>query len=148
MAGWTFSSTPQCRSAQVFLKTPILTNGSASSRSTRMGLALALACRPHLKKSPAPAIVHVASLAGTHGYANSGPYGPSKAALITLSWQMALEWAVDNIRGNVVIPGTIMTPAVSHATSPRSRWRRGPNRFRSVDCHSPSELADVPFATG
>lgn len=80
-------------------------------------LMLARACLPHLRASPHAAIVHAGSLAGVNGYARSGSYGPSKAALITLSRQMALEWAVDNIRVNVVIPGTILTPALDRDLS-------------------------------
>ena len=41
----------------------------------------------------ASAIVNTASLAGVHGYSQGGAYGPSKAALTTLSRQMAHEWA-------------------------------------------------------
>ena len=80
--------------------------------NVRGALQLALACLPHLKKSVSPAIVHVGSLAGVAGYARSGSYGPSKAALMTLSRQMALEWAIHGIRVNVVVPGTVDTPAV------------------------------------
>lgn len=85
--------------------------------NVRSALELALECLPHLRKSPSPAIVFAGSLAGTHGYARSGSYGPSKGALITLSKQMALEWAVDNVRVNVVIPGTIVTPALTRDLS-------------------------------
>jgi NAD(P)-dependent dehydrogenase (short-subunit alcohol dehydrogenase family) len=77
-------------------------------------LLLARSCLPHLRKSPSPAIVNVASLAGITGYPRTAAYGPSKAALITLSRQMALEWAVDRIRVNVVIPGTVDTPLTRH----------------------------------
>lgn len=73
-------------------------------------LLMARACLPHLRKSPAAAIVNVSSLAGGRGYANGGAYGPSKAALISLSRQMALEWAAYGIRVNCVNPGTIDTP--------------------------------------
>lgn len=73
-------------------------------------LLMARACLPHLRKSPAAAIVNVSSLAGGRGYANGGAYGPSKAALVSLSRQMALEWAADGIRVNCVSPGTIDTP--------------------------------------
>ena len=73
-------------------------------------LMLANACLPHLRNSQAAAIVNVASLAGLHGYPKGGAYGPSKAALITLSRQMALEWAHEGVRVNVVNPGTIDTP--------------------------------------
>ncbi|KVQ63000.1 SDR family NAD(P)-dependent oxidoreductase [Burkholderia territorii] len=73
-------------------------------------LLLARACLPHLKKSRAASIVHIGSLAGRHGYPLGGAYGASKAALMTLSRQMALEWAEYGIRVTVVVPGTIDTP--------------------------------------
>lgn len=73
-------------------------------------LLLGRSCLPHLRKSKAAAIVNVASLAGRSAYPNGGPYGPSKAALISLTQQMALEWVADGIRVNVVSPGTIDTP--------------------------------------
>lgn len=73
-------------------------------------LLLARSCLPHLRKSAHAAVVNIASLAGNQGYPNGGAYGPSKAALISLTRQMALEWAVDGIRVNVVSPGTIDTP--------------------------------------
>jgi NAD(P)-dependent dehydrogenase (short-subunit alcohol dehydrogenase family) len=73
-------------------------------------LLLARACLPHLRKSSNASIVNVSSLAGQSAYPNGGAYGPSKAALISLTRQMALEWAADGIRVNVVSPGTIDTP--------------------------------------
>ncbi|MEX0407441.1 SDR family oxidoreductase [Aquibium sp. LZ166] len=73
-------------------------------------LLLGRACLPHLRKSKSASIVNISSLAGGRGYPNGGAYGPSKAALISLTRQMALEWAADGIRVNVVSPGTIDTP--------------------------------------
>jgi NAD(P)-dependent dehydrogenase (short-subunit alcohol dehydrogenase family) len=105
-------------------------------------LTLSRACLPHLRRSPAPAIVHAGSLAGVNGYARSGSYGPSKAALIALSRQMALEWAIDGIRVNVVVPGTILTPALARDLSPEAivtRTRQVPLGRLSL----PSEQADM-----
>lgn len=75
-------------------------------------LFLARSCLPELRKSPDAAIVNVSSVAGTTAYPNGGSYGPSKAALISLSRQMAMEWAKDRVRVNVVNPGTTDTPMV------------------------------------
>ena len=105
-------------------------------------LQLARACLPYLRKSPAPAIVHVASLAGVVGYARKSAYGPTKAALITMSRQMALEWAVDNIRVNVVIPGTIDSPLARKMIRPEVLA----DRERTIPLGRlgyPSEMADL-----
>lgn len=80
-------------------------------------LVLARAALPALRRSPAASIVNVGSLGALWGRPNGGAYGPSKAALITLSKQMALEWAADGIRVNAVTPGTIDTP-LCRATVP------------------------------
>lgn len=105
-------------------------------------LVLARACLPHLKKSPSAAIVHAGSLAGVNGYARSGSYGPSKAALIALSRQMALEWAPFGVRVNVVIPGTIETPALVRDLAPEAIATRK-KQVPLGRLSRPSEQADM-----
>lgn len=83
-------------------------------------LFLSQALKPHLARSDAPAIVHIASLAGRLAYPGGGGYGPSKAALISLSHQLAVEWAPLGIRVNVLTPGTTLTPLVQRVHSPES----------------------------
>jgi len=56
------------------------------------------------------ALVHVASISGTHAQANSGAYSASKAALIVMSQQLALELGPQGIRSNTVSPGMVRTP--------------------------------------
>ncbi|MFM7211534.1 MAG: SDR family NAD(P)-dependent oxidoreductase [Actinomycetota bacterium] len=55
-------------------------------------------------------LVHVASISGTHAQANSGAYSASKAALIVMSQQLALELGPQGIRSNTVSPGMVRTP--------------------------------------
>lgn len=104
-------------------------------------LMLALAALPHLRRSPSASIVCFGSLAGVAGYAGSASYGPSKGALITLARQMAMEWAVDGIRVNTVIPGTIATPLTRH-TPPEVLADRA-SQIPLGRLGFPSEVADL-----
>jgi len=56
------------------------------------------------------AVVHVASVAASHATPMTGAYSVAKAGVAMLSKQLALEWAGDNIRSNVLNPGLILTP--------------------------------------
>lgn len=56
------------------------------------------------------AIVHVASIAASHPQGFSGAYSVSKAGVVMLSRQLALEWGPAGVRSNVVSPGMILTP--------------------------------------
>ena len=56
------------------------------------------------------AIVHVASIAGSHATGFGGAYSVAKAGIVMLSRQIATEWGGDGIRSNVVSPGMILTP--------------------------------------
>ena len=56
------------------------------------------------------ALVHVASIAGTHATGQAGAYSVAKAGIVMLSRQLATEWGADGIRSNVVSPGMILTP--------------------------------------
>jgi NAD(P)-dependent dehydrogenase (short-subunit alcohol dehydrogenase family) len=62
-------------------------------------------------------IVNISSVAGSMPQPGSGAYSTSKAAIIKLSQQMALEWARDQIRVNALCPGLIWTPATDSVYS-------------------------------
>lgn len=54
-------------------------------------------------------LVHVSSIAASFPQSNSGAYSASKAAVLLLSKQLALEWGAYGIRSNCICPGMIKT---------------------------------------
>ncbi len=57
-------------------------------------------------------IVNIASVAGLKGHMDRAVYCASKGAVIALSRAIAADHVKDNIRVNVVCPGTTYTPAI------------------------------------
>jgi len=55
-------------------------------------------------------IVNVASIAGHFPQTASGAYSASKAGVLLMSRQMAVEWGAYGIRSNAICPGMIRTP--------------------------------------
>jgi 2-keto-3-deoxy-L-fuconate dehydrogenase len=68
------------------------------------------AALPHLRKSSAAAIVNVGSIAATVGLPERALYSASKGAVHALTRAMAADHIGENIRVNVVSPGTADTP--------------------------------------
>ncbi len=54
-------------------------------------------------------IVHVASISGHFPQTGSGAYSASKAGVLLMSRQMAVEWGPEGVRSNVICPGMIRT---------------------------------------
>lgn len=69
---------------------------------------LAKASYAHLRSSRGSACF-TSSMSGQLPHAGSGAYSPTKAALTLLAQTLALEWAPDGIRVNVVSPGMTRT---------------------------------------
>jgi NAD(P)-dependent dehydrogenase (short-subunit alcohol dehydrogenase family) len=64
----------------------------------------------HLIRTGAGSIINVASLGGLRCNAGSPAYDASKAGLIMLTQQVALEYGKHNLRCNAVCPGHVRTP--------------------------------------
>lgn len=77
----------------------------------------AFLCAKHLARpmlaQGSGAIVNLASI-GARVPNDIGPYGPSKAGVLGLTHQMAVEWGPRGIRANSVSPGMIRTPLSEH----------------------------------
>jgi glucose 1-dehydrogenase len=79
------------------------------SVNLRSAWLLAKASYQHLRQSRG-SVCFTSSMSGQLPHAGSGAYSPSKAALTMLAQTLALEWAPDGIRVNVVSPGMTHTP--------------------------------------
>lgn len=65
---------------------------------------------PQMQAQKDGAIIYLASIAGVRGNKNLGLYGVSKAGLIEMARNIAVEFGPDNIRVNTISPGMINTP--------------------------------------
>jgi len=65
---------------------------------------------PVLRLSAPSCVVNNASVAGLTHLRTGAPYGMSKAAMMQLTRNLAVEWAADGIRVNAVAPWYINTP--------------------------------------
>jgi NAD(P)-dependent dehydrogenase (short-subunit alcohol dehydrogenase family) len=70
-------------------------------------------------------IVNLASIAAVHPNSGTAAYTPSKAAVVALTRQAALEWGPDGIRVNAIAPGMISGTNMTAAESDELRERRG-----------------------
>jgi len=82
---------------------------------------------PLLRRAGGGAFVHVASVVGLRNMENiigGGPadaYQISKAALVSLSRSIAMQFARDKIRSNTICPGSIATPMTADIYTDTSR---------------------------
>ena len=72
---------------------------------------------PEMKKRGGGAIINTASVQGLQSALGVSAYAASKGADLSLTRQLALEYAKDNIRVLAVNPGTIDTPLVAEAAA-------------------------------
>ena len=107
----------------------------------------------HLLERGQGSVINVASVAGVASAPTIAPYGAAKAAVISLSKTLAVEWGAQGIRVNALCPGWTATdlnrnlwtdPEAGPATIanvPMQRWARpeemaGPAVFLASDASS------------
>ncbi|MGH8429174.1 MAG: SDR family NAD(P)-dependent oxidoreductase, partial [Solimonas sp.] len=88
-------------------------------------------------------IVNIASISGLFPQTGSGAYSASKAGVLLMSRQMAVEWGPQGIRSNAICPGMIKT-----ALSARFYEEPGFEQKRAAVTASrrvgePQDIADV-----
>ena len=65
---------------------------------------------PHMIKNRGGSIINIGSGAGIRAMANHSAYCTSKAALIMLSQQAAIDYGPQKVRVNAICPGVVKTP--------------------------------------
>jgi NAD(P)-dependent dehydrogenase (short-subunit alcohol dehydrogenase family) len=104
---------------------------------------LCLKFYPMLKASGNSSIVNIASVAGMTALRTGAPYAMTKAAIIQLTKNLAMEWAADNIRVNAVSPWFIKTPLTASLLSNRDFLNEVINRTPMKRIGYPEEVASV-----
>ena len=91
------------------------------------------------------AIVNISSIAGflADEAEPAGHYGASKAGVIALTKQMAVEWAPHKIRVNAVCPGAIDTPMLRMMDNPKVGQAFLDSRVPLRRLGQPQEVAEV-----
>lgn len=67
------------------------------------------AAAPHLLNRPGSSVINMASIAGISSVPLMAHYGAAKAAVISLTRTLAVEWAWAGVRVNALLPGWIET---------------------------------------
>jgi meso-butanediol dehydrogenase/(S,S)-butanediol dehydrogenase/diacetyl reductase len=102
------------------------------------------ACVPVMKRSGGGAIVNIASISGLRASTLRVAYGTSKAAIIALTKQQAVELGTVGIRANVVAPGPVDTDMAKlvHSVAIRSDY------YDAIPLNRYGTVEEIAEATG
>jgi gluconate 5-dehydrogenase len=104
---------------------------------------LSQAIHPIMKSQGGGKIIHIGSLNIFYGLDMVSVYGMTKGGVGQLTKVMAVEWAVDNIQVNCIIPGFISTPLIKPllVDEKKEKWIR--NRIPARRLGNTDELVGV-----
>ena len=93
---------------------------------------------PKMKKKKFGSMVHISSVDALSGDDKpQDAYGASKAAMIRLSKSFAIQFASDNIRSNIILPGPI-------ETGMQVRWKKNPKTKKNLEKFIPLNRVGKP----
>ena len=107
----------------------------ASQKAVFMGAKFGV---PHIRASGGGSIVNISSVHGQLVAPSSLAYEMTKAAIIAMSRQMALDFGPIGVRVNCICPGHIVTERQAE------RWEENPSLLRFFDQHYPLRHTGVP----
>tara|TARA_B100002051_G_scaffold248318_1_gene258154 strand:- start:106 stop:861 length:756 start_codon:yes stop_codon:yes gene_type:complete len=93
---------------------------------------------PLMKKNNFGSMVHISSIDALSGDDKpQDAYGASKAAMIRLSKSLAIQFASNNIRSNIILPGPI-------ETGMQQRWKKNPKVKKNLEKSIPLRRVGKP----
>ena len=93
---------------------------------------------PKMKKNKFGSMVHISSVDALSGDDKpQDAYGSSKAAMIRLSKSFAIQFASNNIRSNIILPGPI-------ETGMQVRWKKNPKAKKNLERFIPLNRVGRP----
>ena len=93
---------------------------------------------PKMKKNKFGSMVHISSIDALSGDDKpQDAYGASKAAMIRLSKSFAIQFASNNIRSNIILPGAI-------ETGMQKRWKKKPSAKKNLEKAIPLKRVGKP----
>ena len=98
---------------------------------------------PLLKKSGSASVVNLSSVAGLTHLRTGSPYGMTKAAMVQLTKNLAVEWAEENIRVNAIAPWYIDTPLVEKLMNNKEYFDEVIKRTPMKRIGKPEEVASL-----
>ena len=98
---------------------------------------------PLLKKSGSGSVVNILSVAGLTHLRTGAPYAMSKAALVQMTRNLAVEWAEDRIRVNAVAPWYTRTDMVESILKDEAYLRQVLDRTPMDRIAEPAEIGSV-----
>lgn len=108
----------------------------------RGALLCAQALVPMMFGRQSGSIVNVASIAAQVS-TRVGAYGPTKAAMLALTHQMAVEWGPRGIRANSVSPGMIRTPLSEAHYRDEAKLQSRTSKIPARRIGRPADIADA-----
>lgn len=98
---------------------------------------------PNMMAQKNGAIIYLASIAAVRGNKNIGLYGISKAGLVQLAKNLAVEYGSHNIRVNTISPGLIDTPFSNSLLSQKEFMKKRLQMTPLRRVGTPQEIAGV-----
>ena len=98
---------------------------------------------PVMRRSGGGSIVNVASTTALVGSHRGGPYGASKAALLSLTRHTAIQHASDGIRANALVPGPVETGMIAGNLASEEGRATSVARVPLGRLAEPSEIANA-----